>query len=570
MSSACLSLGLDPDGRGAVLSGASPTPVSGRLDWTTQDARACEPKLPTGLLGPDADPRAAAAERQAAAALGRLLGGGELEPVRLALARLEGASADRPALALDLREPTLAALPWELLETLPVGSAPLAGWSLMRQHASLAPRPLAPGRCLELLTWLPVPEDPVCAPLADALPDPVVLGTDLVSPPPVRGGFRVLHVLCHGVAALDQVSLALGPRGQQAPDTVASRLAPLLQTVQLVVLDVCGAGSPTPVALAARLLDSGVGGCLGPARELGVEASRAFHRSFYEALAAGQTVLAAVSEGRRALRALALAHASCRWWNPLLHAGDRAGLVTTVPIPVIARPPGWALGDADHEAVLVSAWAGARSDGWLGVSHLLRACGDVLDGGPSTALQQVADTAPRLTASVDLPRPSPRVRALASASEPGDTLDVLLCRLVTVPWVAARLDPGVLADLVQVGDRWATAPAPGSARPPVGGRGLVLEVWGGPEDGRQLRLEAAGQQLGRWAPGDPAQHTLYEGGGLADRNLSRRHLQHEGGRRVRALAPAILRGAQGDRRLEVAVLRPGDRIVLGVTVLEAR
>ena len=153
---------------------------------------------------------------------------------------------------------------------------------------------------------------------------------------------------------------------------------------------------------------------------------------------------------------------------------------------------------------------------------------------------------------------------------PGAETDALVVALLTVPWVAQRIDPAIRASLTPPSTDWGTTPAGAGVRPPRVGPGLVLEVLGGPDDGREVDFGAPGEVLGRWAPETDACHTLYRGPGPADRSLSRSHLRYEGGRRVRALAPGTL--VRGDTRtaLEAAVLRPGDQLILGVTVLEVR
>jgi hypothetical protein len=64
-----------------------------------------------------------------------------------------------------------------------------------------------------------------------------------------------------------------------------------------------------------------------------------------------------------------------------------------------------------------------------------------------------------------------------------------------------------------------------------------LEVLGGPEDGRVLRLEV-GDELGR-ASGDAAvKHTLYGDTALTDRHLSRRQLRWLGEGRLELISRA--------------------------------
>ena len=543
MTVPCLSLGTGDDGLGVVLSGAEAVPVVGRLDLEPEDLEDCEPAFPTGLLTPDLDPRCAAEEHRAAEALAALLGGPELEEIRLALARHEGAH-EQPVIALDLRRPDLAELSWELLEDLPPGMGPLAGWRVFRQGAG--GRELRVGSGLRILRWCPGQGEGPPAPSPD-------------------GTAQILHLVCHGVASLESLSLALADGQLASPGAVAAHLRQALARTELVLLEVCSGGASLPLGLAGRLLAWGAPAVIGPQRPIGKDAAETFRVPVLEALAAGETVLEAVARGRTALRRLAVAHPSARWWQPVAHTGDREGLANR---PLCRTGPAWQGAGPEVAGLLAVAWERATAEGWCGVRHLLLA---VAGSDPLGAdLARVAKAGP-LSGGVDATRPplSPRLRVLLAAPAPPDRAG-LTRLLVGVPWVAARLDPGVLASLQSPEDRWSTAPARPGPRPALGGAGLVLEVWGGPEDGRQVRLDAPGQTLGRWAPGSQEATALCLPPAPADRTLSRRHLVYEGGRTVRALATARLRRGSDEWPLDTVSLAVGDRVVLGQTVLEAR
>ena len=553
-----LQLGLGRDGRGASLdTGGEPSlgRLSGSELHTLPDRLGRLLAAPKGLLTSAADTEATRRERHAARALATLLSGRGMAELRGRLGELRAQAEqrrERLRLLVDARTGALRAVPWELLECLPAGEWVGAGARLARlqAHAPLAP-PRHGGR-LVVHVWTPTPDDPTCLAVLDQLRGSVrglelelVELDDLDALPPAEAGvFSVLHVVSHGTAPVEALGEARAGRG-------------------LVWLDVCGAASaplPDREAAAWRLAAASTPAVLSPGTRLAHDASSRFSEGLYASLAAREHLIDAVAEGRRRMRKLAVAHPSCRWWNLRLVVGSREVLDGPPPLRAADRPAGWPPSSSAMIHALTRAGEEARARGWFGVEQLLGAVLCMAGDTPRlrAARPQLAEVHRRLPPHMGVggdAAPSPRVREMASRLPSGWDLDDLLAGLASVPWVRRELSDALLEQL---------GAAASDDRPPT--RGLLLEVWGGPEDGRQLLLDTPGQLVGR---ADPQRRgtaiELYRPGGPTDLALSRHALVWRGRRRADLPAGGRLeRGREAIRRVRDDVeVRPGDVIWLG-------
>ena len=396
-SRSVLTLGAPPEGRGVVLSAAEHPPCFGALDLDAVARLAAEVHdalAPRGLLVPDEDAAYGAAERRIGRGLAELLQGPELREVsrRLEGSRARAALNGEPLdLLLDLRDPALFSLPWELLELIPAGE-PLGGCRVARLMDGVE-LTVEDGGGLEVQIWSPTPEDPDCARVEAALN--ATLGTlphvrrARADEPPGDGPWRILHVICHGGARGEPV-LELGQQRALDAATLALVLKPRVEGAALVVLDVCGAAAgDEPAALPAwRVVDAGAAACLAPRAALDVEASIAMSGALYAALSAGEPLMDAVRASRRQVAALGLPDPSARWWTLTLVTSAPAVLDLTPlrgPSPVI---PGLDRAAPDAAAVLTRAAELASTQGFFGLEHLALALSRLAEPPPLIALAQ--------------------------------------------------------------------------------------------------------------------------------------------------------------------------------------
>lgn len=481
----------------------------------------------------------------------------------------EARGAGHTALLLvDAEEADVRALPWELfgaggaLEAR--GDAVIARLVRGRPAASTEP-----GDAFTVVLGSPDPKDALCSTrLAELRGRLDALGVAHVPlDGPVPEGLAVLHLVAHGRVD-DAEAQILAPGGSQGAGTAAHGLVPLLERVQLVVLDVCDAGSTATDEHAvpgARLVDAGAPAVVAPSTRLGLEAARAFSDGLYAALAEGGTIAGAVAEGRRAVRALGRPHPDSRWANPVLHvAGAQAARAALRREGW--RPEGWAPQPPEVAALLTRARELAAPHGFVGFEHLLAAWPDA-GGGPYAAhlryllahqpdpRQRLGALQPRVERDEDF-RGTARIRALAPgvagledlARRLWSDLDGAIAAFFGVPSAdpdaegTATLDPGALG-----------AGLPSAA--------TGLEVLGGPEDGRRF---GPGDTIGRESPSVPG---LYGDTRLADPYLSRKALAWEQG-------PVLLKAAR--RRTDTGwvpaepgplALRVGDQIALTAATL---
>ncbi|MFH1468536.1 MAG: hypothetical protein ABIO70_29370 [Pseudomonadota bacterium] len=604
VASVILTLGAGADGRDVVLVEEGRPPLLARL--SEAPVRGLERvsamlRPPGGLLVPGDDADAVARERVAALALAGLFAGEGTRAITQRLTWIGGAAEGRGAqlhVLLDVRDPALRALPWETVEGLPRERCALAGCRILRLGEGRAERRTERSTHLEVLVYAPEREDPTCARVlrdlrANLAPLPRVAMHDLAvgeePAPPLPGVLRAVHIVAHGHEALGRVTLAIGEGRRLSAESALHGLMTALAGAGLAVLDICGggAGGPAPEDVPAwRLLEAGVAACVAPSVPLAVEASTAFSTALYAGLIRGDSLAGAVAAGRRALRGLGLDHPSCRWYNPVLVVADGQGAACQPVLDTPCLPVDAPVGDPSAEGLLRRASRLAEAQGFLGLEQVALS----LAGWDRTSplLSLAAGSLPAVSRELPVFLPgmgeralaiTPRLTQLLTGLPPGYGTDDLLRALVGVPWVARRLDPRVVSRvLLHTVDDRSTRPL--GARLPgalleASGRGLQFEVLGGPDDGRLLALEQAGEVLGRWDPqrDGPARTRLFLDDGPRDPHFSRSHLRSEGGGRVTVLAPTwrLIEGAPAQALQGTVSLHGGEELLLGGgTHLEVR
>lgn len=217
-------------------------------------------------------------------------------------------------------------------------------------------------------------------------------------------------------------------------------------------------------------------------------------------------------------------------------------------IPAHAAPSDWPPSHPSATAVLEAAEKLARQPdlGYIAVSHLAAAyVGPELDGPVSTWLRAhpVERFRPLGVGALALAGPSgplvptPRLVELQRAMRPNFDAEALARALVLDPWSplhrAAGYDLGIVARDPQLQSTLRTME---TWRSEHAGVATSLQVLGGPEDGRHLRL-APGDTVGRSAEERGPTVALYEATRLRDLGLSRQHVRWEGPGLIRALRP---------------------------------
>jgi len=377
-------------------------------------------------------------------------------------------------------------------------------------------------------------------------------------------------------------------------------LGDLLKELSLVVLDVCEGASTWQDAPAARLVAAGAPACVAPRLSFAEEASGVFCSALYRTLTRGESLLECVEAGRRALTLeVRVPHPHWRWWNPALVIGS-AG--TPVGPPPLCRPalPGWPAGGRSAAPIVDVALERGAAHGFVGVEHLALALAD--RGGPGLrvaglrqALEPVERALARLTRKGPISDPPPlscRLQALgarlpvdfdasllaalvldspALAGLLGRRLDALREAVLATDWQETLESTIGTADLSALFGRPRVDPAEvlAGSHEELPEGDLVLEVLGGPDDGRLLVLTRPDQVLGRWDPTRPEEQAsrLFRPPAPWDSRISRRHLVYLGQGRLRVERRVCLRPAAGaERRLdpgaELASLVAGDLLVL--------
>jgi hypothetical protein len=605
-----LCLGVGSDGLGALLFEGARSPTIGRLDprlletclldaalldAALLDARGLEQGMDDAVL--------AKAERRRGRGLAELLrtpGMGEVADALGGAWASAAAVGGRVDLLVDARTDALRGLPWELLEGAPADAGPAAGLRVTRLAPGSPFRDAGAADRIEVVLWVPQPDDPVCARVAGALRERlrafIRVTTIESSPPPLaRGVLRVVHVVCRGEPGADQrageLRLVLG--GGRLLDSVgaADVLRPALRGASLAVLDVCGGvhANPGPTASdpaavhAVKLVGCGVPAVLAPRFVLDSEGAGAVSAALYRALDAGLRLSEAVDDARRALAALGIAQPAFRSWNPTFVVSDGRALDLGIDFGVHEPHPAWRRAAPDVAPILGEALRLGSVQGFIGLEHLALALARAPAPGPVLALvqaqlAQLAEGVAAWAPSSGRVTVTPRLaRALAALPDPFDA-DALLRALASMDPVRRAL-PG-LARLVArppagPGTRLASDPTVGPVTRPLAvtatypphesGDGMLLEVVGGPEDGRALRLVPGRALLGRQDPDrrEPAEELFL--GGPSDPAVSRRHLSWSGGGRMRALAHVVRLRDGAEEGFDAAFdVRPGDVLQLGL------
>ncbi|MFT5684685.1 MAG: hypothetical protein ACI8RZ_005629 [Myxococcota bacterium] len=534
------------------------------------------------FLSPDSDLDQVAAERRTGQALSGVL---NANPRLSGLFSFYLGHADQAGsellLAIDVSDPTLRALPWELI------ARDDSSIHLERARltvARLGPGPLripAPPRgLLQSVVWCPQPDEPISAGLLATLtaaarrhhqPDPILAGTQAPDPDAVV----VLHIICHGQRHRDQLALLFDETARDV-DGVLQQLIPLLPQVDLVVLSVCESAVALPTELegmVGQLLSHGATAVVAPCGPLAAEAAGAFLDGLTDAIVAGGSLIGVVGAGRRAVRTLSLPWPDARWSRLQLT------LSSLQPPDLLMwqgwRPEGWPRPDAVISRLLQQARTLADSSGFVGIEHLLLALASVPAVGfmkriCHLCLARKARLTERLAGLTIGPgepdwRGTPRLRSLADALQPGFSLDDL--------WEALCLNSAPLIEhllggpLAQSGPGDFETTAPAQLLTISGLNAVGLEVLGGPEDGHCI-FPRPGALIGRWSEPARCDHPLYSTCLLWDRRLSRAHLRWEGGGQVRFLSAGLhLRPGFPPAQLKQARLSVGDIIQLGDATL---
>lgn len=444
------------------------------------------------------------------------------------LQRLRGRaeSADQPlVLAIDVETPELRRLPWELV-ALGEGSLEGVGGGLV---VRMAPGPIhrrAPSPTVAL--FAPDRDDPATAGLLanarEALAHTGLAEVALEQRP------TIVHVVAHGHRASGAVAVALGD-GAFSAGTVSARLGDALKHASVVLLAVCHGGAVAPEALdglADRLLASGIPLVLAPRRATATEAAARLAGGLYQALGEGQSLGGAVAAARREVRAWGHPHPSSRWWAWAAWTSSTPPLSTQL-VSTCWIPSSWPTPAPDAAAWLRATRDDAirRADGYVGLEHLLSTLPRVEGGG--TATEQLLRISDRILAAwtdvrstleirpgpptaTDDPAPTPRLSRWGARLSRGfdvEALASLILQSRTLPSVSAL--PAADRD---THNTYATNDG-GSSQ-----RATLLQVTGGPEDGRLLR-PADQEIIGR--AGGAAHHALFEDTRLLDIRLSRRH-----------------------------------------------
>lgn len=336
--------------------------------------------LPTMVLASAARSRLAVSPMEAAARtvgdhLFRALTGGETLGELARLRRRAQAAGADVRVALRIRPPELAALPWEFLFDAREDRREFLGRSCMVTRSAGDLRtvpPLTVAGPLRVLALAASPGDQaeldvererryLEAALAPMFADGRLelawvpaTKQELLSATQ-RQRWHIVHYIGHGDfdAAGGSGRLAFAADDGSGTDWVTARqLATILgphPTLRLVLLNACqssaGSAEDGQAGLAAALVHAGLAAVVAMQFPITDDAAPVFGREFYGALAAGEPVDRCVRAGRAAIT---LANdASLEWGTPVLHlrsadgalfAVEAAGLATSGSAPVGAAP----------------------------------------------------------------------------------------------------------------------------------------------------------------------------------------------------------------------------------------
>ena len=499
-------------------------------------------------------------------------------------------------LVFDVEDPALRELPWELIAADP-SSPPMECYGdivVARLGAARSlPEPLSSDSTLQVLCWCPggdaaslrlVTElERRLAGLGLAEPVSLTLESETIQRPDAA---QILHIICHGRADLESISLQIGA-DRQASGTLSHALASRLPKVALVVLDVCRGGGATKReldSLVSRLIATGARAVIAPTVDVSTDAAAAFARGLYTALSSGADTVHAVAAGRAAVRALAHPHPDSRWFNHALFVGTIEELARSQPASPAWRPEGWPAPSADAAGLLSDAAriAGEDQVGFVGLEHLALALEKVAPTGAVArrarlVLRPARESIERALAWLEAPAnprarsTPPRLLSLGEQLRDGFDLEALWQLICQAPdhalhlWTRDDLQACLPAASQSASTVDWTSQSPDRE---ASGTRCDLQVIGGPEDGRVLPA-LSGAIVGRWdASAAPLQQPLYRGGAAWDPTLSRRHLQWMEGSAIRALRGCLLLRQRQERSVssgEVLALQPGDVLVVGRT-----
>lgn len=392
-------------------------------------------------------------------------------------------------IVVDVDDPLLRSLPWELLG---------AGEPFEAAGGVVIAR-LAPGRPSQL------PSGPTAVHVHDLDPTDALCArrtTELIAELDAAGAPRldrapILHLIAHGDRGAQSTWLA-SSTGDTSPGSAAHQLGPWLAEAALVVLDVCDAAAmevSEHAAVAARFTAQGAGAVIAPKTRLATPAAAAFSRGLYSALFAGDALAEAVAAGRRAVRTCALPHPDGRWCNPILLLSDVRAAQVRLPLAAW-QPKGWKVRDPEVRAWLQAARDAADPYGFVGLEHLLHTCPTAGTAHWGVQLRYLLSQSAPVLANLRLLHPvedrapcwdgTPRL--LENVPDPDFDLPQF------AHWLCQELDGAVPALLggvrLHLLDPMGTGTLELDSLEASGVPAEGVEVLGGPEDGRWFGADA--------------------------------------------------------------------------------
>jgi hypothetical protein len=346
-------------------------------DWLARRGELEEAVLMSALAAGQASPDAGRLVRQAGQELfSALLGAGDVALRHSASLAVAAGRGQNLRVVLRVGDPVLAGLPWEAMYdpgtdsyvcrlgelvrhvAVPSVSAPLAVEPPLRiLGITSSPRGLPPLQEAREKRLLEEAMAGVGAAAAQVAWAPSATWADLQNVL-LEGRWHVIHFIGHGDfdPGCGEGVLALAGR-HGYPDLIeASRLTDLLRQARpmprLVVLNACSGAVSAAADLfsgtAAALVRGGVSAVVAMQYGISDQASLAFTRGFYGAIARGRGVDEAVSSGRVAI--IGLHRRTLEWITPVLYLRERDGRLFTMPAVPSPAPATPAAGPAPRAA----------------------------------------------------------------------------------------------------------------------------------------------------------------------------------------------------------------------------